>query len=105
MSRKTLEQVLLEHLAVQDKEKEPLVLACLGLYLGVISDRIAEAISPVNNLSAAFTAAVLEKYAKDIRDKYKPDNRFVNVLKDFINGKQVFPKAPESKKKAKEGNK
>ena len=98
MGKEPLEKVLLDHLAEPKEEQEPLVLACLGLYLGVISDRIAEAISPVNNLSAAFTAAVLEKYAKDIRDKYRLDNRFVNVLKDFINGKSVFPKPPAAKK-------
>jgi len=98
MGKEKLEQVLLEHLAKPDKEKEPLVLASLRLYLNIISDRVVEAISPVSELSAGFTAAVLEWYAARIRDKYKLDNQFVNNLKDFISGKPVFPRAPETKK-------
>ena len=96
-SKEKLESVLLSHLQVQDKEKEPLVVASLKLYLNIIGERVVEAVSPVSALSAAFTAAVLEYYAKEIRKKYDCDNRFVENLKAFISGKPIFPKAPAPK--------
>lgn len=94
MSRDKFEKILLEHLREPSKEKEPLVTACLALYMNIIGDEVAEAISPVSALSAPFTAATLEHYAKLIRNQYKCDNRFVESLKGFVAGKEYLPKAP-----------
>lgn len=98
MGKEKFEQVLLEHLKEPSKENEALVLACLNLYLNIIGDDVVKAISTVNELSAPFTAAVLEHYAKMIRNKYDCDNRFVENLKAFIADKPIVPKAPQSAK-------
>ena len=100
MSREKVEKLLLEHLREPSKEKEPLVTACLALYMNVIGDEVAEAISPLSELSAPFIAATLEHYAKVIRNNYGCDNRFVEGLKAFVAGKEFLPKAPPKKPKA-----
>lgn len=102
MYKQKVEQLLLAHLQEPNKENEALVLACLKLYLNIIGDEVVKVISPVNELSAPFTAAVLEHYAKNIRNQYDCDNRFVEGLKAFIADKPIVPKAPK-KESAKKG--
>ena len=98
MNRGKFEEILLGHLKEPQKEKEPLVTACLALYVNIIGDEIAETVSPVNKLSAPFTAAALEVMAKKIRDRFGCDNRFVENIKLFMKGKDVLPKAPAGQK-------
>ena len=103
MRKENFEKILLEHLRDPRKENEALVIACLKMYLNIIGNEIVKAVSTVNELSAPFTAAVLEHYAKMIRNKYDCDNRFVENLKAFIADKPIVPKAPPKKESGKKG--
>ena len=99
MKREKFERELLKQLRNPQKENKALVSAALEMHMKMVGREFVSALTPLCETSAPFVVAALEYYAKEIRNKYKCDNRFIESLKEFVSGKDFLPKAPELKKK------